>query len=550
MVGQSRFRPVLSATLLGISLVSGCTMPPGTIFREKPLVGGGQLDMTDSRVRVVSTQRPDISTKPGIVVPTSITCVEPQPQVALALANGFGAGISIFQKGSGALANSVSENVFQTEERTIAIQALLNAGYQNCLDYSNGAITNTFYAIRASNLDNLLVTLSLASESAGNLRSNLGSASTEATAEAQASQSFLASAVDDIQKSAKVLGDARRNTTAAREKLVEKKSDLVEAEKNKTKADNDLSEVKKFNEGNDPAVSKVEDKPTTDEDKAVADTTEKEKAAKTAVEDAQKELDAAEQEQNDLENAMLSKVAASADTSAGGKDVKGAGGPSGRPTDTAVLTMGEMQRRFIDRSSSGQYITACLVELGLGTANKVGGALPLDPPVDPPKSGQLVPSSNGATALPKPGQAANGANPSDIGTTFERSLWEDAEPYLKQRLTDGEFNQDDADIFMMMARSERDSQLAQFCKGHLNNLVDKAQAYEQELALQRGVTEHVRAVGNVVDILVKMSEQCSAISGTDEAALKLRDQCRKQVELLTAFATRDPAPAVTSVPLQ
>jgi hypothetical protein len=529
---------------IGITLLSACTQPPGTIIRQKELPGGGQVILNDSRVRSISTQRPDISTKPGIVMPTTITCVEPPPSVALAMAQGLATGISVLHYGSGALSNAISENVFQTEERTIAIQALLNASFQNCLDYSNGAITSTFYAIRAANLDNLLVTMTLASESAGNLRSNLGSASTEAEADAEASQSSLADSVEDIQKSAQALGDARRNTTAKKETLVAKQDTLNQATADRIAAEKKKSDALAADPNADTAALQ------TDIDKKVG----AEKNASAAVDAAKADLREAEQQQDDLENAMLSKVEATASSSAAGKDVKGAGGVSGRPTDTAVLTIGEMQRRFLDHTDSGQYITACLVELGLGTTNPVGGNFP-NPQQAAAQSpvGQAAPAAPGAAtsgatnAAPAPGGAGAAnqppPNPAGLGMSFERNLWMGAGPYLQTRANSGQFGNLDANLFTLMSRSERDSQLAQFCKTNLLEYVQAARKNEQVLSLQRGDNERISATAHMLDVLLRLGEQCEKLTGKDDAeTAALRAQCRLRLDKLGALAAQNALP--------
>ncbi len=475
---------------LGALLLSGCTFPPGTIIREKQVLDNGQLITTDARQRAITSQKPDISTKPGVVVPSNITCVEPQPSVALALANGLGFGLSVFGKGSGALSDSVSEGVFQLDERTIAIQALLNASYQNCLDYSNGAITNTFYAIRASNLDNLLVTMTLASEAAGNLRSSLGSVGTQASADAKASQSFLADAVGDIQKSAKALGDARRNTETARATLASKKAALSDA--TQARKDAEAAQQQAKTDGKTGAD-------LTPFDDAVTAKKGEETKAQGEVEAAQKAYDAAAREQDDLENAMLNKVDATASSDAATKEVRGAGGVTGRPTDTAVLTLGEMQRRFLERSTASQNITACLVELGLSTG---------DPKQDQP--------------------------------TFERDLWPDAKSYLNGRMGEGAFAQQEATVFTLFSRSERDSQLAQFCKTNLPAIVANAQSDEQALALQRVANERLETALHLLQTVALLRQQCEAVAGEDATkTAQLRAACHKRLESVEAYVNAE-----------
>ena len=152
------------------SVLVGCTQGPGTIFRETSLDTGGNPGpsvTTGARQRLISNMTVGVASTPGRVHPRRILCVEPSPDVAIAVANSFGIGVSILGQGSGSLTGTQIEGIAQLAERTVAIQALLKQGYQACLDYSNGAITGTTYSLRTSRLDDLLVTLVLAENASG-----------------------------------------------------------------------------------------------------------------------------------------------------------------------------------------------------------------------------------------------------------------------------------------------------------------------------------------------------------------------------------------------
>jgi methyl coenzyme M reductase gamma subunit len=134
--------------------------------------------------------------------------------------------------------------------------------------------------------------------------------------------------------------------------------------------------------------------------------------------------------------------------------------------------------------------------------------------------------------------------------SFERSLWADVEPYLKSRLATGQFNGNDAAILSGIVRSERDSQLAQFCKTNLKEIVKQSQSNEQELALQRGQTERTVAVGQMLSMIVEASKQCDAVKGKDDAeSAALRTACRQRVDTLTSLAVRNALPGNAPTPI-
>ncbi len=200
-------------------LLGACSKQPGTILEMFSLNDGTSLT-TGARQRLVSNIEPGITSRPGQVDPNRIICVEPSPDVAIAVANSFGVGISILGQGSGSLSGAQVEGIAQLAERTVAIQALLKQGYQACLDYANGAITGTTYSIRTSRLDDLMVTL-IMGEIAGGAFGRSGAAiGTKASASASAK---LAESLRED------LDTAKADLAKANENVAEKQTALAEA---------------------------------------------------------------------------------------------------------------------------------------------------------------------------------------------------------------------------------------------------------------------------------------------------------------------------------
>ena len=139
-----RTRSYLAATL--IFLLAGCTQGPGTIFREFDLASDRSVT-TGARQRAITNVSIKPSSRPGLVDPERIVCAEPSPDVALAIANSFGVGISFLGQGSRSLTGSQAEGIAQLAERTVTVQLLRDVMFRACEAYANGAITGTTYEL-------------------------------------------------------------------------------------------------------------------------------------------------------------------------------------------------------------------------------------------------------------------------------------------------------------------------------------------------------------------------------------------------------------------
>ena len=109
------------------------------------------------------------------IEPEHVTCAEPSPDVATAISQSFGVGLtaagkepksSIEAELAASVASSNAQSVAQLGERLATIQMLRDGLYRACEAYANGAITPTTYTLIVSRIDDLMVTL-LSTEIAG-----------------------------------------------------------------------------------------------------------------------------------------------------------------------------------------------------------------------------------------------------------------------------------------------------------------------------------------------------------------------------------------------
>ena len=291
--------------------LSACSTQPGTIFRLFSLDDGKSFT-TGARQRVVSNIRPGIGSRPGRVDPNHIICVEPSPDVAIAIANSFGAGLSILGQGSGSVSGAQAEGIAQLAERTVAIQALLKQGYQACLDYANGAISGTTYSLRTSRLDDLMVTLILAEVAGGAFGRSGAAIGTKASASA----------------SAKLAEGLREDFDTAKAELAKANVKVANAETKLTEAES--------------ATPQVPDD----------------------VKTAKQELKVAKAERDAARQLMTASADTAAQAAAEVNEIIALGGLTPKPDAAIAKELGLMQERFINKDIDQAYIQTCLVELG------------------------------------------------------------------------------------------------------------------------------------------------------------------------------------------
>jgi hypothetical protein len=310
--------------VLGLSaialLLAGCSGNFYRTFKLDAETGGpGTSIASDARSRFVTNVQVGSTSRPGQVDPLRIICVEPSPDVAVAMANSLGAGISASQYGSGALSTATAEGLAQIAERTTAIQAVLRQGYQACIDYMNGAINGTTYSLRQSHLDDLLVTLVLAEDAAGAFGRKGAAISTNAQASADAAASILPNVGKGL--------DEATNDLSAKQQDLDAKEEAVKTAQ--TAADGDPTNEQK----------------------------------KTDLKNAQDARDKAKAARDAAMRSVTGITEASAKAAAAAIAV-GQGGLTAQTDPDIAREIGDMQETFVNKDVEQAYVSTCLIELG------------------------------------------------------------------------------------------------------------------------------------------------------------------------------------------
>jgi hypothetical protein len=351
-----RRHAVLAAAAVFLSVAaSGCATEPGGILRTVDLKKD-QFFTTDARQRVVTNSEIGENSSPGLPDPFRLVCTEPSPDVAIAVANSFGAGVSVFGQGSGSISATTVQSMAQLVERTASIQLLRDKMYQTCLAYSNGAITGTTYSLVMSKLDDTILSLLLGETAGGAFGRKLAALGTEAEAEAEAS-------LQGAQQISQITDDL----AVAQKEVDEKQATLREKQ----------------------AIVDSKQAPSQEE--------------KDAVTKAQGELDQAKARRDALVASLQSKADTMAKSS--GKATFQAGGGIDAKTDPLIAdSLRQMQEEFLSKDFSDFFVQACLIELGIADGKfaartsadqKIAAAAE----IYPPPSGLKPPSSLGVFCL-------------------------------------------------------------------------------------------------------------------------------------------------------
>ena len=411
-------RCLLLAALAGAA--SGCSTKSGNIFTPFSLDDGTSVS-TGSRQRLVVNTSPEATPRPGLVQPKRIICAEPSPDVASTVANSFGSGLSIFGWGSGAVSASEAEGLIQLAERTVTVQLLRDQMYRACEAYANGAITGTTYSLITSKNNKTMVSLLLGEIAGGGIGRKLGALGGSSKAEVR---SAMQGHLKDSEKARK-----------ASEELQNAETDLEEAE-------------------GLPAD----------------DTT---KAGK--VEAAKSKRDAAAQKLQNTAVAASNSSAEIATVIAGGQiDIKAS------PELATVLK--DMQEQFLNSDFLEDFVSTCLVELGLNSEQKHY--------FDPVNVVFRTKHQYYATKLDE--------SQSEEVVAAERAL--------------------DTALIRL-----NDSYLSRLCKKELPILLEKRQQQGLERARNEHVVQLVAEHRTTLEALTKALEQCSTLQDGDGSRKTCRD---------------------------
>ena len=286
-------------------LLSGCSPSSDSIFNPFQL-GDGNSVGTDSKQRLVLNTSPKATPRPGLVQPQRIVCAEPSPDVATTVANSISGGFSLFGRGSASFSKSEAEGLVQLAERTVTVQLLRDQMYRACEAYANGAITGTTYSLITSKNNKTMVSLMLGEIAGGGVGRSLGALGGKSGSEARASMQGVLKNSDEARKAA---------------------DDLRQAE-------TELQEVEAL----------------PDEDQT--------KSGKLQV--AREKRDAAAQKLQNSAIAMSNSIAEVGTINAGG-------GITVKASPELARVLKSMQREFLDSDALEDFVSTCLVELGLNS---------------------------------------------------------------------------------------------------------------------------------------------------------------------------------------
>lgn len=325
--GSDMFVRMVLLTAFATTL-AGCSTQPGSILNRLDLTKN-ETALVGSRQRAILNSPVGEASRPGLVNPERVVCAEPSPDVALAIAQSFGTGLSILDGGQGARAvtRATVEGVVQLGERTQAIQLLRDKMYRACEAYSNGAITGTAYNLIMSKNNDAMVTLMMAGVTGGEFGRSGAAVGGAAKSEASASVSSLFDALQAAEKANDELNTSKQNVNDANETLKDKQKIAA----------GDSSETAEEQAENDQAVGNAE----TDLAAAQADVREKQEEKNRADAKARAEI---------------TKVA-------------GAGAITTKPTAAVGQVLERMHANYLREDFADEYVTACIVEMGLADAS-------------------------------------------------------------------------------------------------------------------------------------------------------------------------------------
>jgi hypothetical protein len=314
-------------------------------------LGESQALLTAVDQRVIVTSPAQLAG--GRNVPKQILCAEPSPDVAKALSESFNISGALDAVARGrelpvegalqaatAISRTRAEALAQLTNRLATIQLLRDSLYRACEAYSNGALSETTYAIILSRFDKLMVTMLTGELVAGNFGQSLAVLGTSAAGASHSAVTKVAQDANKVAESQKAVDDARVELETKRTA----QADAVKA----------LSEC------------------------APANTNCREQNQKV-VNDRQKETAAAHDKLvTALVNAM-GDVAAAASSNAAVLIAQGVGAvPSGHATnaqgDTAK-TLETIQRKFLENINADPLIVACLTAFDRGRSSALGQEL-------------------------------------------------------------------------------------------------------------------------------------------------------------------------------
>ena len=451
-----------------------------TIFETFDLHRGVSLS-TDARQRVITNVKVNDDSIPGQIRPDRVVCAEPTPEVAVALANSFGLGVSILGQGSGSLSAAQSETLLQLAERTATIQLMRDQLYRACEAYSNGSISGTTYSVIISRINDTMVTLMLGETAAGKTGRSLGAIGTSANASAQASMQLVADSIKGLDQQATKLAEANQ------------------------KVDEAETTAKKERGAAATLHDKAKGKPAADAD-AIAAVAQENVAKKAEAEAVNRRA-----ERDALLQLMKTNVSTATQAAAKTESIINVGAVSAGPSDSVARSLSEMQAAFLGDDNIKALTTACIVELG----NQAAGS------AEEQKSKKVEAAPKQKTKTPPSGkddekknQDKNTLYNSMVRNWIERSIAAGDKPDDKNLQEQAYFAL--SRLISYDRRAER-SALTEFCSTEMRALLAQANS-DRKLLNERRLQ---------VDLQVERNKALAAVDGLVAACDKLKDETNK-----------------------
>jgi len=363
----------VAALTAAVLFLVGC-QDSGTFFRSKTL-GGNESLLTSADLRTVNRVTPGGRISAGRINPAFVTCAEPSPDVAKAVSSSLSAGGALSVQGipsgvtpevAAAVTRARAESVAQLGERLATIQLLRDGLYRACEAYSNGAISDTTYALIVSRFDETMVTMLSTDVAGGAFGRSLAALGGEAAGTSSASA--------DVQEKQRQRREAESSFSDKRAEHRVAKESLSETRKEKRQIESSLNtertlrgqtaaELAAANASGAPQaeVDELSDKLARSDsrieelEESLVRSSEEEQRLETELSEATKELQEAEEE-------LKAKVEAQAQSEA--KATFQAGGAITRTQDPEVArALAQIQGQFLGDSNLDALMVACISAL-------------------------------------------------------------------------------------------------------------------------------------------------------------------------------------------
>jgi hypothetical protein len=349
----------LSSIAMLVTLV-GCTSTSST-FHFPHELGGGKTLLTSADLRAMNTTPVTVDpSRPGRIVPSQVTCLEPSPDLAKVVSanSSVGTSLSFAQPGAGpsvdtalSVAKARAESAAQMTDRLAVIQLLRDALYRACEAYANGALTSTSYAVVLGRYDDIMVTMLLGELAAGNFGGSLAKLGGSASGTATATLTKKAIKDEEGAENAK-----KKKETAEKQVSVQQK-----------KFDNKQKERDTAKDDADAAQKKLDDAPADGDKTALAkDRDEKNKKVADLEEQLDTERDALVRlkEQQRLADQALATALTSATASRALANASAATGAVGaKDNQNVAQQLADMQKLYMENINADALIVACVTAL-------------------------------------------------------------------------------------------------------------------------------------------------------------------------------------------